>query len=344
MSLKEFPLPRHFFPEKVDGIWRVPYQERALDARKWAIDYKISPSSTDSPTVGLLLVDTQNTFCLPDFELFVGGRSGTGAIDDNRRLCSFMYRNLGHITQVIATLDTHLGIQIFHPIFWVDDKGHHPDPMTIISVQDVEMGRWKINPHLALHSKEADISYLEEYARHYVKELAHGGKFPLMIWPYHAMLGGIGHALVSSVEEACFFHSQARIVQTAFEVKGENPLTENYSVLKPEVLHDSEGKIIGGLDRGLTNRLLHFDRLIIAGQAKSHCVAWTVADLLCEIKKIDSKQARRIYLLDDCSSPVVIPGIIDFTEETDKVWEKFGDAGMHRVLSSTPIESWPEFL
>ena len=32
------------------------------------------------------------------------------------------------------------------------------------------------------------------------------GKYELTVWPFHALLGGIGHALVSAVEEAIFFH------------------------------------------------------------------------------------------------------------------------------------------
>jgi len=50
------------------------------------------------------------------------------------------------------------------------------------------------------------------------------------------MLGGIGHALVASVEEAIFFHSVARYSQSDFHVKGDRPFTEHYSVLGPEVL------------------------------------------------------------------------------------------------------------
>ena len=57
--------------------------------------------------VALVAVDVQNTFCLPEFEFYVGGRSGTGALDDNRRLVEFVYRNLGNITQIFPTLDTH---------------------------------------------------------------------------------------------------------------------------------------------------------------------------------------------------------------------------------------------
>ena len=57
------------------------------------------PASRRLVRLCLLAVDVQNTFCIPGFELFVAGRSGTGAVDDNRRLCEFIYRNLGTITQ-----------------------------------------------------------------------------------------------------------------------------------------------------------------------------------------------------------------------------------------------------
>jgi hypothetical protein len=63
----------------------------------------------------------------------VGGRSGTGAIDDNRRLCEFIYRHLHRITQICPTMDTHQLLQIFHPIFLFDEKGNHPTPFNLIS-------------------------------------------------------------------------------------------------------------------------------------------------------------------------------------------------------------------
>ena len=65
-----------------------------------------------------MLIDVQNTFCIPDFELYVGGRSGRGAVEDNTRLCEFIYRNLGNITHITATMDTHMTMQVFHAIFF----------------------------------------------------------------------------------------------------------------------------------------------------------------------------------------------------------------------------------
>ena len=63
--------------------------------------------------------------------------------------------------------------------------------------------------------------YAERQLAHYTRALAEGGKYQLTIWPYHALLGGIGHALVSAVEEAFFFHGAARETQPSFQVKGE---------------------------------------------------------------------------------------------------------------------------
>jgi nicotinamidase-related amidase len=161
-----------------------------------------------------------------------------------------------------------------------------------------------------------------------------------MVWPYHAMLGGIGHALVSAVEEACFFHNLARSSQTRFEQKGSHPLTENYSALSPEVPLAGNGWPEAKKNTALIERLLAFDVLIVAGQAKSHCVAWTVEDLLAEIQARDPALASKVYLLEDCTSPVVAPGA-DFTAQADAAFHRFAAAGMRIVQSSATLDEWP---
>jgi nicotinamidase-related amidase len=328
----ELRIPAHFDPAGAARVFRVPYAQRADEARRFAELHRIPAASEDRRRVGLLLVDVQNTFCLPEFELFVAGRSGTGAIDDNSRLCAFLYRNLAGITEVVATLDTHSPVQIFHPIFWVDEEGRHPAPHTTVSVQDVATGRYRINPKVAAALPSVGPDPLV-YARHYVQKLEEGGKYPLTIWPYHGLLGGLGHALVSSVEEAIFFHQVARAAPARFVTKGQSPLTENYSALAPEVDHDPEGKLLVGRDQELLDHLLGFDLLLVAGQAKSHCVAWTVADLLGEIERRDRARARRIWLLEDCSSAVCVPGVVDYTDAADAAYARFAGAGMRIVTS-----------
>jgi nicotinamidase-related amidase len=316
----------------------VAYEDRAREAREWAATHGLTASAQDSLRLCLLVVDVQNTFCIPDFELFVAGRSGRGAVDDNRRLVEFVYRNLSVITQILPSLDTHHAMQVFHAIWLIDQHGDHPAPYTLVSAEDVELGRYRANPAVA-DALELDPDYVERHLAFYTRRLAEGGKYDLTIWPYHAMLGSIGHALVAAVEEAIFFHTLARYSQPEFQVKGDNPLTEHYSILGPEVTEGPDGDRLGIKNQKLVERLLEFDVVVVAGQAKSHCLAWTVDDLLehDEMRMV----AERIYLLEDCTSPVVVPGAVDYTDEADAAFERFAAAGMHVVRSTDPLEDWP---
>lgn len=340
MGSDELPLPPHFDPKKAGEVWKVPYLERADEARVWSARHCLRPAADDRFRICLVAVDVQNTFCIPGFDLYVSGRSGRGAVDDNRRLCEFIYRNLGLITEICPTMDTHRLMQIFHPIYLVNELGEHPVPFTMVSAEDMEKGIWKFNKALA-YSLGIDADYGQRHLLHYTRKLREGGKYDLTIWPYHGMLGGIGHALVACVEEAIFFHSVARYSQPDFHVKGDRPLTEHYSVLGPEVLMGPAGEQIGQRSDKFFNKLLQFNAVIIAGQAKSHCVAWTIDDLLQDILAKDRRLVEKVYLLDDCSSPVVVPGIIDYTDQAEAAFKRFADAGMHVVLSTNPIDSWP---
>lgn len=331
MNKKKLDIPNHFDHGKVDKIWKVDYKQLAESAAKWRDKYKLNPASEDDFKIVLLLVDVQNTFCNPEFELFVGGRSGRGAIDDNTRLCEFIYRNLDIITEIVPTMDTHQAAQIFHSIFLINDKGKHPAASTFITFDDIKDGKWKINEEM-IRFMGYDEDKAQRHLLHYTKTLKEKSKYDLLIWPYHAMLGGIGHALVPSVEEVIFFYGIARFSQPDFQIKGRNPLTEHYSVFGPEIRTDAEGNKIGDKNIALINKLKKYDIIIIAGQAKSQCVAWTIDDLLQEAKEL----ADKVYLLEDATSPVVISDVIDFTEQADKAFKKFANAGMHIVKTLTP--------
>ena len=308
----ELPIPPHFDPARVGAVWRIDYEARASDAAVWAERRGIRRADEDRFRTCLLAVDCQNTFCTPGFELFVPGAPG-----DSRRLCELVYRQLGRITEIVATLDTHTVHQIFHAAFLVGRDGRHPPPYTTVSIADVEEGVWRA----------ADPGR-QEHLEDYIRELAAGGKYELTIWPYHAMLGGVGHALVAAVEEAFFFHAVVRAAPTRFESKGGDPLTEHYSALGPEVG--------GNRNEALVENLRGFDAVVLAGQAKSHCVAWTVEDLL----RLAPDLAPRLFLLEDCTSPVVVPGAADFTAPADAAFARFTAAGTHVVRSSDSPPAW----
>ncbi|MDY7039223.1 MAG: isochorismatase, partial [Thermodesulfobacteriota bacterium] len=170
MAHLELPIPPHFKPDKVGEVWKVSYQETAEEATSWAKQHNIKPAANDRFRIFLVTIDVQNTFCIPGFELFVGGRSGSGAVDDNRRLCRFIYRNLDVINQIAPTMDTHKSIQIFHSIFLVNAKGEHPAPLTLISEEEIKQGLWRINPNLC-HDLQIDEAYGQRYLQHYINNL-----------------------------------------------------------------------------------------------------------------------------------------------------------------------------
>jgi nicotinamidase-related amidase len=337
---REQPLPAHYDPGSVGSIWRVPYHERAAAAEAWRHEHGIAAAADDAFRLCLLAVDVQNTFCTPGFELFVAGRSGAGAVDDSRRLCDFVYRNIARVSAIVVTLDTHRPLQIFHPPYLVDADGRHPEPYTLISADDVEAGLWRVDPDVC-----GSLGLGQQYARrqlaHYTRSLERGGKHRLTVWPFHALLGGLGHALVPAVEDAFFFHSIVRSSDLDFRIKGTRPLTEHYSAIGPEVLEGPDGERLGQRDEDLVEKLSAFDALVVAGQAKSHCVAWTVEDLLADRGALDRGLPSRLYLLEDCTSAVVVPGAVDYTDEADDAFRRFAEAGVNVVRSTDPIDGWP---
>lgn len=342
-ALQPLPLPPHYDPANiVDDVRWLDYSALQEAATDWRKRHSLNAAHANKINrIGFLLIDAQATFCHPKGELFVAGRSGSAAVDDCVRTAEFIYTNLGMITDIFPTLDTHRAYAVFHPAFLINDAGNFPAPFTLVSHDDILNGVWKASPFMA-SALEIEYAAAQKQLEYYTSQLASTGRYELTVWPYHAMLGGKGHALVSGLEEACFFHAIARGSQTGFEVKGTNAFTENYSVLGPEVVSSFSGRPVAQRNTGFIDKLLNYDVLAIAGQAKSHCVAWTIDDLLKDILATDPSLAKKVYLLEDCTSPVNVPGVFDYTDQANAAFDRFRDAGMHIVQSTDPIEKWPE--
>jgi nicotinamidase-related amidase len=314
---------------------------------EWRRAHDITPASATDFNLHLLIIDAQKDFCFPQGTLYVGSRSGTGAIEDNRRLAEFIYRNLGVITHITTTMDTHYAFQIFFAPFWVDQEDTPLSPHTVIAVEEVESGKVRPNPDIAWWLCHGDYSWLSQWVRFYVNELKKGGKYALYLWPPHCLVGSDGHPLVGIIHEARLFHSFVRGVQSWVELKGDNPLTEHYSVLRPEVLVRREGIPSGEENTRFLMTLLKADAVVIAGQADSHCVKNTIDDLLNEVMKQDPALVKKVYIMTDCMSSVVVRNpqgeiLVDFTPQAEEAHQRFADAGMHLVQSTEPIASWPD--
>ncbi len=313
--------PTFYKPEQVKQL----YIERAAlvadAAKRYREQANVAPSVQDKFRIAAFGIDCQVGFINPEASLYV-----PGAVLDTERTIAWIYKNLGKITGLFFSLDTHRMFQIFHPAWWIDSDGNHPPPFTPITYDDVRAGTWTAvsHPHEALE---------------YTKKLEANGKYVLTIWPYHTLLGGLSHALVPALMEAAMFHAIARQHQTHFETKGTHSLTENYSVMSPEV-RDLGGKTVGTFNTPFFKMLMEYDRVYVFGQAKSHCVLSTLRDLQREVEAIDPSLLQKIWILEDAMSPVPappldpLPAALNFPALADEALREFARAGM-RVVRTT---------
>jgi nicotinamidase-related amidase len=341
---KLLPIPTNFVVQNAyEAGFCVPnvslLQKQAEDWRKM---HDLKPVGGDRTKIHMLVIDDQFDFSFPTGSLYVGGRTGTGAMDDQKRLAEFVYRNLGVISQITPTMDTHFPFQIFYPVAHMLQDGSHPEPNTIILADEYRSGKFQANPAMA-RQIGVDPVWLSRQFAYYCDQLEAKGKYKLYLWPYHCMIGSGGHRLAGVIEEARLFHSFARGAANLPEIKGGNALTEHYSIFRPEVTTCWDSQSIPGAQKNtqLLKRLVTADYIIIAGQAASHCVKESIEDLLAEILALDPALAKKVYILRDCTSSVVVPGIVDFTPDAEAAMQKFQDAGMNLVESTTPMENWP---
>jgi nicotinamidase-related amidase len=341
------PLPSFYDPRNAERQEYAPDPLRLLsEAAGWRRAHGLRPAAADRRDLHLLLIDVQKDFCFPGGSLYVAGRSGRGALDDNRRTAEFLYRNLDVLTNVTTTMDTHYAFQIFFPSFWVGRDGAPLAPHREITTDDIDRGEVRPDPAVAGWLCGGDYAWLLRQARFYCAELERAGKYRLYLWPPHCLLGSDGHALAGVLHEARLFHAFARSAQSWVEVKGGDALTEHYSALRPEVLLRHDGRPLAQRNGALVERLLSADAVIVAGQAASHCVKSTLEDLLEEIRARDPALARKVYVLADCMSAVTVPDgegglAADFTPQAEAALQRFADAGMHVVRSTEPLDEWP---
>lgn len=254
----------------------------------------LRPADEDRQKVLFLAIDMQNDF-MERGELAV-----PGSHQDVARAARFLYENMEKITQVAVSLDTHQPQQVFHPSWWIDEHHHHPAPFTIIRRQDVESGKWRAVSHP--QESLAYVTHLEEQSK---KELC--------IWPYHCLEGSFGAALESQFSHMVYFHSIARQSVPIRIVKGKEPLSEMYGIFKPEHGTYKEEQL------GFLHSLKQYERIIVTGEAKSHCVLESLGQML-EFYADDQQVTSKIVVLEDCMSP--IPGFEEQTEQTFAKWKE----------------------
>ncbi len=239
--------------------------------------------------VHLLTIDAQNDFVIANGP---GGEKGAlvvgGAADDMTRLAAFITKNQKRIDEIHATLDSHQSVHIAHPIFWVNSKGEHPNPFTVITADDVKNGTWR-----------AFYPPFQKRAQAYVDTLALNQRYALVIWPPHCIIGSWGASVVPAVSNALIEWEKAKFNRVSFVPKGSNFYTEHYSGIKADVIDDTDAST--KLNTNLIDALTTADEIIITGEALSHCVCNTVRDIAAEFG-VDN--IKKLTLITDTSSNV----------------------------------------
>ncbi|UCG22702.1 MAG: cysteine hydrolase family protein [Chloroflexota bacterium] len=292
------------------------YRPRIGEVIREASSLALKPSSGDERRVLLLLVDPQVDFVHADGSLNV-----PGAVDDARRTVEWLFNNLEQVTDIVVSLDSHYPLHIFYPGWWIDEAGKHPEALTPITAQEVDDGRWR-------------PAFEEEWSRYYVHELEKKAKKTLLIWPYHTMIGAMGHSITPALYEAITLHSGARRSLPTYVVKGRIPKTEHYSIFEPEVKVPED--LEGSLNTGLLERMSTYDRIFIAGQAKSHCVLETVTSI-ANLAEAQPELITKLRLLADCMSSVVHPDI-DFEAMANETLEGYSKLGLQLVSAADSID------
>jgi nicotinamidase-related amidase len=231
-------------------------------------------------SVSLLIIDPQNDFCSPEGALYV-----PGADADCKRLASFIVSHTNLFDSIHFTADAHDYYNIAHPSFWETPNGGEPLAFTQISGESFARGDFLPRD-----------SSLTSYVKRYIDELEKRGSYRLTLWPAHCVVGAWGFCFDDGVREALRVWQRAKNKGVNYVLKGRNALTEHYSAIRAEV--PVNGDSATQTNHALLDALKNDSAIITAGEALSHCVAFTLTDIASHV------DAKKITLLADCASSV----------------------------------------
>ncbi|MCL2520853.1 MAG: hypothetical protein FWE37_07655 [Spirochaetaceae bacterium] len=258
----------------------------------------------------LLLIDCQNDFI--DDPIKAGSLAVPGSYGDMQRLAAFISRQGDKLAAIYASMDMHSPYSIFFPSFWLDKDNNQPNPFTVITLNNLTTGQFK----------PADPK-LNTWVQYYLTKLQEVGR-PLILWPPHCLAGAAGsniHPLLKAAIDEWAINRQQEI-NSIF--KGQNILSEFYSIFKAEVAINTDSSTL--VNQPLLDKLCRYDKVYIAGEALSHCVRATIEDI---IAYAPPEKLPHFTLISNCSSPVA-----GFEDESLNFIKKLAGYGLNCLDSS----------
>jgi nicotinamidase-related amidase len=249
--------------------------------------------------IDLLIIDPQVDFCRPGQNAQDPARGALyvdNAENDMANVASLIEKFGSKIKKIHVTLDCHHLIDIAHPNMWRNSDGKHPDVFTIFGSKEIREGTWKpVYPSLT----QKFINYCET--------LESTGRYPLCIWPPHCLIGSEGNSVFPVLFDALRKWEETNNDNVDYVSKGSNPFTEHYSAVKAEVPESEDSTT--QINTPLIEALKSANKILIAGEAGSHCVKYTVEDIADGF--MDDTYIQKMILLTDGVSPVQSP-FVDF--------------------------------
>jgi len=175
----------------------------------------------------------------------------------------------------------------------------------------------------SLYKEDGSIDIVG-YCIEYTKRLEAKGRFKLCIWPEHCLMGSNGHSVVPAIQEAVNEWSNSTGGSPEWVNKGQNLLTEMYSALCAEVPVSKRSAFDFDLFESIKEDTTN---LIACGQALSHCVNYTVRDI---VEHWPKEEMGKITILKDCASSV--PG---FEEAGELFLKDMKEAGVNVETTAT---------
>lgn len=263
---------------------------------------------TKKKDVALVIIDAQNDFCDPNGALPV-----TGADKDMDRLARFILGNIDGIDHIMLTQDSHRPVDIAHVTWWKDQNGNQVNPFQQITLADMDAGRF--------------VPVFDPmWSRQYLETLEKQGEYPHIAWPIHCEIGTWGHNFYPTLHEAAkaWAVKKGGINGLELVTKGTNPRTEHFGAFHAQVPIPNAPETQPAIN--LLSKLQEYNSVYIAGEAKSHCVANSLKQMLNLVPDL----APKIVVLEDCMSDVAItPGLGDpIFDRARSMGTRFADSVM----------------
>ncbi len=262
------------------------------------------------------VIDPQNDFCDPKGSLYV-----PGADKDMDRLAKFIADNQKGVEGIVLTMDTHNVMDIAHPKYWVDNEGNHPAPFTTISKKEAK-GR-RFTTHMP-NAPEKVVLEKQKMAVDYLEDLESLGKTHT-IWPEHCIQGTWGQSVYANLMDTVLDWVGETGVEYLLFPKGLYPNTEHYGAFEAEVPDSNvpETTLMSQQVQNILGYLDSFENVYICGEAKSHCVANTLAQLIKLFKGTGFQDMlTRYVVVEDVMSDVT--GCEDMNKEVYDEARKLG--------------------